>query len=221
MSNLCYLCGQPATKPLKLKDSFTAHSVARTPSSNLICDRCEWSINLRCFYFNPNKQKWGKLFSRNWSWVFQGEKLISPTINGTHTEGKDTLEIVSELPTRSQIRDWLLNPPEPPFTIAIAESGQKHILFLAQEAYDRNLFPVQFELDSLHLNRQEFAKLLKIYECLMQLEFSKTEIDSGDYRSDRLMKNLEAWEPLESVIAPYRGSRLLQLISYVAISKRE
>lgn len=220
MSSLCYLCGNPATQSLKLKDTFTAHSLACVPHSNKICDRCEWSINLRCFYFNPNKQKWSKLFSRNWSWLFQGEKLISPLIDGTHTEGKDTLQIVSDLPTRNQIRDWLLNPPEPPFTLVIAESGQKHILFMAQESHSREYFPIQFELDCLHINRSEFASLLATYEALTALEFSKTEIDSGDYRSDRLMKNLLQWESLEQIIAPHRGRRLLQLISYVA-SKSE
>lgn len=220
MSKLCYLCGKPATKPLKLKDSFTAHSAARMPKSDKICDRCDWSINLRCFYFNPNKQKWSKLFSRNWSWLFQGDKLIAPTISGTHTEGKDTLEIVTDLPTRTQLRGWLINPPEPPFTLVIAESGQKHILFLAQEAHDRDYFPVQFETDSLLLKRHDFVSLLEIYEALMELDFSKSEIDSGEYRSDRLLSSLAQWEPLESQIVLYRGSRLLELVGYVATSQK-
>ena len=217
MGDCCYLCGKPATKSLKLKDSFTAHSVARVPTSDKMCDRCDWSINLRCFYFNPNKQKWGKLFSRNWSWLFQRDKLIAPKIEGTHTEGKDTLEIVSELPTRAQLREWLINPPEPPFTLAIAESGQKHILFLAQEAHNRDIFPVQFELDTLHLDRKKFTALVQNYEALMALDFSKSEIDSGDYRSDRLLKSFEQWESLEKQIAFFRGSRFFQLVSYVAV----
>lgn len=217
MGDCCYLCGKPATKPLKLKDSFTAHSVARVPTSDKMCDRCDWSINLRCFYFNPNKQKWGKLFSRNWSWLFQRDKLIAPKIEETHTEGKDTLEIVSELPTRAQLREWLINPPEPPFTLAIAESGQKHILFLAQEAHNRDIFPVQFELDTLHLDRKKFTALVQNYEALMALDFSKSEIDSGDYRSDRLLKSFEQWESLEKQIAFFRGSRLFQLVSFVAV----
>lgn len=217
MGDCCYLCGKPATKSLKLKDSFTAHSVARVPTSDKMCDRCDWSINLRCFYFNPNKQKWGKLFSRNWSWLFQRDKLIAPKIEETHTEGKDTLEIVSELPTRAQLREWLINPPEPPFTLAIAESGQKHILFLAQEAHNRDIFPVQFELDTLHLDRKKFTALVQNYEALMALDFSKSEIDSGDYRSDRLLKSFEQWESLEKQIAFFRGSRLFQLVSFVAV----
>lgn len=216
MSNLCYLCGNPATKPLKLKDTFTSHSSARVPTSDKMCDLCEWSINLRCWYFNPNKTKWGKLFSRNWSWLLQSGAVVCPTIGGPRTEGKDTLPVVSDLSTRIQMRNWLINPPEPPFTIAIAESGQKHILFLAQEALDRDRFPVQFELDILHLDRVEFIRLLSSYESLMALDFSKAEIDSGEYRSDRLMKCLEQWSSLEPSIENLRGTRLLTLISHVA-----
>lgn len=213
----CYLCASPnAAHPLTLKDSFTAHSICKAPDSKVMCDRCSWVLPLRCWYLNPNKKKWGKLFSRNWSWLFVGDTLVSPVIQGEHTEGKDTLPIVSNLATRVEIREWLINPPEPPFTIAIAESGQKHILPWAQTAYNRDRFPIQFELDTVYIERQKFRNLLECYESLMALGFSKTEIDSGEYRSDRLMKSLADWEPLEETIALHRGERRLELISYVA-----
>lgn len=215
--NLCYLCGNHATKPLKLADSFTAHSAARVPTSSKMCDRCSWAIPLRCFYSNEAKGKWSKLFARNWSWLFAGDKLISPIIEGEHTEGKDTLPIVKSLATRAEIREWLINPPQPPFTIAIAESGQKHILPWARSAESREVFPVQFELDTVYVNCKDFIIALNNYEQLMTWGFSKTEIDSGDYRSDRLMgfvDNAEFWE-IDKAIALLRGSRSLQLISYV------
>jgi hypothetical protein len=53
----------------------------------------------------------------------------------------------------------------------------------------------------------------------MALEFSKTEIDSGLYHSDRLMRAISQYQPLEDQIAPVRGSRLMDLLSYVAQSK--
>lgn len=219
MLDLCYLCGKPALHPLKLKNSFTAHSSARCPTSTQMCDRCYRTINgdwQIVFYFNTNKQAWSKTFSRAFSWLFLGDKLERPLIEGERTDGKNTLLIAANLLTRAEIRGLLLNPPEPPFTLAIAESGQKHILPWAREAHSRDHFPVQFELDTLFLNRAEFAALIEAYESLMVLDFSKTEIDSGDYRSDRLMKCLIQWETLEEKITGYRGTRLLQLVSYVA-----
>jgi hypothetical protein len=212
MSN-CYLCGySPASNKLNLKGSFTAHSLAVYPESNFLCDRCEWSINLRAKYQKPDG-KISTLYARNWSWLFKGENLIYPIL----IEQKNDLPIVSEMPSRALIREWLVNPPKPPFTIAIAESGQKHILFLAQEAQNRELFPVQFELDTIYIKRKEFILVLNAFESLMGLEATKTEILAGDYKSSFLLKNLDIFEDYDIVIQKYRGSRFLDLVSYVAI----
>jgi hypothetical protein len=80
------------------------------------------------------------------------------------------------------------------------------------------VFPIQFELDTIYIDRR-FKEFLAIYEQLLKLEFSKTEIDSGDYRSDRLMKVFDQYWDLEEKIKIIRGTRLMQLISYVALSK--
>jgi hypothetical protein len=55
----------------------------------------------------------------------------------------------------------------------------------------------------------------------MSLGFSKTEIDSGDYRSDRLMICLKRWGELEGLISPIRGTLLAILLGYVAIKQEE
>lgn len=217
MSN-CYLCGaENALHKLKLKDTFTAHSLAKCPHSDKLCDRCEYSINLRANYFNPHKGKFSTLYARNWSWLYHDCALIAPVFNGE----KEGLPIVENLPTRELIREWIINPPEPPFTIAIAESGQKHILFLAQEAHNRELFPVLFELDTIFIKRAEFIKYLECFEALMGLGATKTEIVTGYYKSQFLLNNLTTYDEFESIITPIRGSRLLDLISYVAIAKVE
>jgi len=208
----CYLCAAPnADKPLVLKDSFTAHGSARCPESKYLCDRCAWVIPLRCSYFNPTKGKYSTLFARGWSWLINGNNSFPKF--GDIVEG---FVEVSELPTRAQMREWLLNPPSPPFTICIAESGQKHILPWALEATNRDYFPVQFELDTLHIYRSAFTHLLVRYEELMAMGFSKTEINSGNYRSDKLAKCISEYAACEAAIAAKRGNRLLDLVSYVA-----
>lgn len=131
------------------------------------------------------------------------------------------MQIVDRLPTRSMIRTWLLDPPQPPFTICIAESGQKHILPWAVEANSRDHFPVQFELDTIYIYRSVFTHLLHKYEYLLELGFSKTEIDSGNYRSDRLTKRINEYSASEAVIATKRGTRLLELVSYVASAPKQ
>ena len=217
--SLCYLCAKPASNPLELSNTFTMHSSAKCPDSKLLCDRCYSTISgnqKQLWYWNESKNKWSKLWGRSLSRVYQGDTLIAPIIEGTYTEGKDTFGVVKNLLTRVEIREYLLNPPEPPFTIAIAESGQKHIIPWALEARSRTLFPVQFELDTVYVDSR-FKKYLQIYEELMGLGFSKTEIDSGNYRSDKLMKVFDDrfWE-LEGGIKAIRGTRLIELINYIA-----
>ena len=214
----CYLCAKPGTNPLQLSDSFTMHSSAKCPESRVLCDRCFATISgnqKQLWYWNPNKEKWSKLWGRSLSRIYQGEKLVAPTIEGKHTEGKDTFSVVKNLLTRVEIREYLLNPPDPPFTIAIAESGQKHIIPWALESQSKTLFPVLFELDILYIDYR-FKNYLNIYEKLLGLGFSKAEIDLGEYRSDRLMKVFDKYYDLEVIIEKIRNTRLLQLISYVA-----
>ncbi len=223
MSN-CYLCAKPGNKPLELSNTFTMHSSAKCPDSKTLCPRCHSIIagdQKQLWYWNPGKSKWSKLWGRSLSRVYQQDTLVAPVLDGERTEGKDTFPVVKNLLTRVEIREYLLNPPVPPFTIAIAESGQKHIIPWALEAYNRDYFPVLFELDIVYIDCR-FKEYLHTYEQLMGLGFSKTEIDLGDYRSDRLMKvfaspsaNDRYWE-LENKIATIRETRLLALINYVA-----
>lgn len=213
----CYLCGNSAQNPLELKDSFTGHSLAKCPGSQFLCDRCYAPINgdeKQLWYWNEEGKKWSKLWGRSLTRLYIGNKLKSPTIEGE----RDGLKIVSNLAKRSEVREWLINPPKPPFTIAIAESGQKHILPWAIEAQSSEYFPVQFELDTVWVDVRNFRTSLEHYEKLMKLGFSKTEINSGNYKSDRIMKAWGQFEEIEDAIAPIRGTRLLELVSHVAIS---
>ena len=216
----CFLCDRPnATHPKSqyLSNMFTDWQKAKNPQAEHLCDFCVWALKLRCWYFNPAKEKYVKLFGRGWSSLFQDDALMRPTISGEHTEGKDILRIVSALPTRAEMRGWLLDPPEPPFTICIAESGQKHIMPFAVQAQSRDYYPVQFESDCLWIDRAEFARRLTAYEQLMAMGFSKAEIDAGEWRSDRLMAALsDDFLALDAAIAHLRGTRLMELLAYVA-----
>jgi CRISPR type IV-associated protein Csf1 len=124
--------------------------------------------------------------------------------------------VVRNLAQRVQIREWLINPPQPPFEIVLAESGQKHLLPFARVALNRDKFPVLFEQDVLQVDRNRFIRLLAAYERLLALGFSKTEIDTGNWRTDRLSAVLSDWWELEEVVQGVRGTRLLSLVSFVA-----
>lgn len=184
----------------------------------------------RVWYHNQDENRWVALYLRGIHQLWQGKTLLNPAllpaqehtqVSASGNKGKPaTYPALSHVPKRVEVREWLLDPPEPPFTIAIAESGQKHILFLAQEGYSQDAFPVQFEMDCLQINRKQFAALLAHYEALLLVGFSKTEIDSGGYRADRVIANINIWQAHDPDIDRERSggkpSRLLQLISFVA-----
>lgn len=214
----CYICGtENAIKPLALKDSFTAHPRCKCPDSKNLCDRCFDCIEgqyKQCWYYHPSKGKWSKLWGRNWSWLLSSN-LSFPVFSGG-SKGDNLLE-VKELPTREQIRDWLINPPDPPFTICIADSGQKHTYPFAVESDSRELFPVLFEETLIYCERKSFTEILNNIEFLMLKGFTKTEIQSGDYSPSRMMKvKLSEFLPVEQTLQMVRGTDIFNLAIFVA-----
>lgn len=210
----CHVCGRQGNHQTLAKDvltdTFTAYAQCRARASEWVCDRCHWVFKGKVWYWNPNRQQWSKLFVRSLTCLYQGETLVYPKLEGER-EGHP---IVTELASRKVLREWILNPPDPPFTIAIAESGQKYVLPWAQEAQDRQYFPVQFELDTLWIRPTEFATLLEAIAHLLTA-FTKTEIATGQPKSQSLLSNLPLWLEHSPIVEQYRGSRLLELALYL------
>ncbi|HWO99184.1 MAG TPA: hypothetical protein VNL74_00950 [Methylococcus sp.] len=114
-------------------------------------------------------------------------------------------EGLHDCPTRDRWRGWLLKPPTPPFLFVVATSGQKHLIFRARIAHDRESFPVQFEEETLFVGRRDFADCLADFEALYALGFSKDSILDGTYHPAQLIKvGLAIWRPLEEKIERWR-----------------
>ncbi len=119
-------------------------------------------------------------------------------------------------PSRVEMRELLLNPPEPPFVFCIATSGQKHLTFRAQVAYGRDGYPVQMEETRLCMERNVFREWLEVVELLYTV-FSKAEILSGQYNQNRIKQfGLLRFQMMEAPIASHRGNRLFDLAVFVA-----
>jgi CRISPR type IV-associated protein Csf1 len=119
-------------------------------------------------------------------------------------------------PGRAEIREILLDPPEPPFVLCIAVSGQKWLHFRAQAAYDRDGYPVQFEETPVCVWRKPLADWLEMIELLYGT-FSKEEIRTGRYGQNRIKQfGLAEFQIIENLLAPHRGTRLFELAVFVA-----
>lgn len=113
-------------------------------------------------------------------------------LGGFQPKISDRQYAVHSLPTRAEMRNWLL---------------------------DR--FPVQFELLSVEVERQEFAKLLEGFEFLYSHGFTKSEILEGNYNVVKFMQiDYMRLRGIDTLIAPYRKTALLELAAFVG-QKRE
>lgn len=123
-------------------------------------------------------------------------------------------------PTRPEIRDILLGPPEPPFVLCLAVSGQKHLHFRAAIAYSRDDFSVQLEEVRTYVDRNFLPELLEWIEQLYTV-FTKEEIKIGQYSQNRIKQlGINKFLELEKRAGLHRGRRLFDLAVFVA-QKRE
>ena len=119
-------------------------------------------------------------------------------------------------PTRAQIREAILNPPDPPFLLCVAESGQRWLHFKANVNLTNKGFGVRMDNFDVIVSPELFKRALDPVEKLYQT-FTKAEIESGNYQSHRIREfGLDRWEQLEKVVGPTRKSSLFQLVLFVA-----
>ena len=119
-------------------------------------------------------------------------------------------------PSRTEIKDILLNPPEPPFVLCIATSGQKWLHFKGAISYSRDDYPVQLEETRIYVDVAKLKQILVLVEDLYTV-FSKAEILSGQYNQNRIKKyGLKKFQQVEGEAAKYRGQRLFDLAVFVA-----
>lgn len=125
----CFYCGNPAEGKLILSSSYVEWWTVAQPESRHICLGCEWMINEKREIHGKDKlQK-----TRNYSWLIQSGKQTPMT-----------------KANKAELTALLLSPPEPPWALALAESGQKHLLFRTPVNTD-NAPPhaVQLETDTI------------------------------------------------------------------------
>lgn len=203
MDNICRFCGNQANGEdfsRWVKPTFTDHD--KLKPGKIICDDC-------LFWFEESSQELADRMNkdkpqrmRNYShFIINGEWI--PLSKGD----------------KSRMSKLLTSNPFPELA-AIAESGQKHIVFRAtRNPVGSEAGWVQFEEQSLWVQPGELKILLEIIEEL-HATFSKTEIQSGNYLPYRVIEfGLQQWQTLEATIKPYRSSLFFNLVVFLAQRK--
>jgi CRISPR type IV-associated protein Csf1 len=127
----CYFCGGACDTSNSVRDfvpdTFTARNAVAVPGSGFACDGCVWTQRIAETLtvegeMREHQKPW------NYSWIV--------TANSARALTKAHIPI---------LRDACLNPPEPPFAIALASSGQRHILYLTPVNESRGSYVIGFE----------------------------------------------------------------------------
>lgn len=201
--SMCRFCGSDGTGILFaawVKPTFTDHD--KLWPGDFVCQDCLFWLDEASVVLQARMGKERPQRMRNYShFVVNGEWI--PLSKGD----------------KARMRDLLLTFPFPEMA-AVAESGQKHIVFRARRnPPGQTAGWVQFEEHSLWLEPSEMKAILATVEELYQ-GFSKTEIASGRYAPSRILKfGLAEWQKQEQQIGRQRGSLLLQLALFLAQKK--
>lgn len=199
---LCWLCGgitegRGWPRAVAIAPTFTNHNLAACPASDTVCEPCAyfaWGDGWRAYCAaRPDLalKSVPPLSWRSYSHVF------APSEPGGH-----------RCPTRRQWRALLLDPPDPPFLLVIAESGQKHVLFRGRVAGSRDVYPVQVEEDTPLVERARLADCIDLFEALLHLGFTRDEVATGRYAPHRtLAAGREVWQAAETRMAAMRARR--------------
>jgi hypothetical protein len=203
MTGVCRFCGKEAEGQSFnewVRDTFTDHD--KLLPGNIICDDCS-------FWFDESSsvlaQKVGKdkpQRTRNYSqFVVNGE--WTPLSKGD----------------KPKMVELLLGESFPELA-AIADSGQKHIVFRAsRNPQGSKAGWVQFEEQRLWVIPLELKSLIETIEAGL-LIFSKSEIESGNYLPHRIIQfGLEKWQEMEAILKPRRNSLLLKLAIFLSQKK--
>lgn len=179
----CWLCGGDTNgKGLPIKQ------VIKTTFTNHDIAKAPWSNSVceACY--------WGLSYSslRNYS--------ILATLNGLYH------------PSKRQIRDLLIKPPEPPFVLTIAVSGQKWLHILAKVNYTNKVFEVMYENIPIKVNPSKFKDIVELVEELYRAGFTKEEILTGEYQAHKIQAfGIERLEEIEFLLELERNGRLFEL----------
>lgn len=140
----CYYCGCSCDDKYKtseyVKDTFTNRDIVKYPQSQFVCIGCVESLgsgeDKMPFIDGTIKVRENArgMCPRMYSWIlFPDHKLA-----GTKAHIKEWREILTE-------------PPETPFAVILADSGQKQLIFRAPIALDKKCFSVLLEDEAIEV----------------------------------------------------------------------
>jgi CRISPR type IV-associated protein Csf1 len=143
----CVFCGAQASREYQLPSSFTTRDTLAVPNGKHICNGCILSTQEsgEATYHTGEVYQYTKAFRRMCSWVVTRKQAIAAT--------KGHIEY---------LRGVCLNPPEPPFGISIAVSGQKHVIYRGVVCHSQHDISLTLEGETISYKPSDLQKRLEL-----------------------------------------------------------
>ena len=159
----CSLCGELTEGGIPCKKMFGSkymdYGIHKYPENTHICKSCAFCLLLNV----AQKRNCLKKYS-----FVADEKL--------------------HLCNRSEMREYIVNPPKPPFVMVCAVSQKKHLATKARCSYSRDKYFCNLEERTVPVDNKEIKQTIRTIEALRGIGITKTEIESGKLSSSRFSK---------------------------------
>lgn len=145
----CVFCAAPASEPYTLPDSFTTRDTLRCPGSGYICSGCVLALEEvgTATYHDGERYEWTKAYRRMCSHVITADPRRVVMATKAHGD---------------YLRGVCLSPPDPPFAVSLAVSGQKHVLYRGVVCWSRSDAAVTLEGERVDYRPDELADRLAL-----------------------------------------------------------
>ncbi|RLA21651.1 MAG: hypothetical protein DRQ62_09295 [Gammaproteobacteria bacterium] len=166
---------------LLTKSTFNLNQQFKNMRSDMICSHC-------AVFFG--RESWQAYCDRNnqdphFPKVGEKKQSVANWFFFSHYFAKGEHRIVKK---RQDWREYLCNPPKPPFCFVLSTMCKKHLIFKAEMAYSQTNYPIRFEEKIIYINVVDFKTCLDAFEELYNQGLSKASIKTGEYNSSALLK---------------------------------
>jgi hypothetical protein len=154
-NNHCYYCGAFCDDEFEkndyVKDTFTNRDIVKYPISNFVCGGCVESLGAgpdELLMIDGEIKKRGNdrgMQPRMYSWIITKNKKLAAT--KAHI---------------AYLRETILNPPQPPFCVILADSGQKQLIFRSFVSMSRDYFPVMLEEEIIFIHPDKLMQRIQL-----------------------------------------------------------
>lgn len=199
----CFYCGADCNDSRStaeyVKHSFTDWPSVQAPASEYVCVGCELATQEKAEINGRSGQK-----RRNYSWLITAGRAVALT--------------KANLP---ELRTPCFAPPEPPWALAIAASGQKQLLYRTPVNYDRELITVQLETERVTFRPAELAERYAQAEALVP-GLGKTKLLDGYWPTGLVLRLASLYPDADQRLDRWRqvcGEPLSRLAAFLVPGK--